>query len=83
MPGRQPTIPDHEVLHLFAVSEAPVLTPGEVISELDMTRQGAYARFKSLEEDGLLDSKSVGSSARVWWLTDDGRAIVDEAYFPD
>jgi DNA-binding PadR family transcriptional regulator len=40
---------------------------------MDMTQRGAQERLKRLVEDGYLESKKVGASGLVFWLTSKGR----------
>jgi len=81
MAGRDKTISDAEILHYFATSDKPVLNVSRLTEEIDMTRQGIYNRLEALEDDGYLDSMTVGASAKVWWLTDAGKQYVRDHYF--
>jgi PAS domain S-box-containing protein len=44
----------------------PLTTP-EVAAALDLPRRTVYKRLATLADRGDLSTKSVGSSARVWW----------------
>ncbi len=79
MAGRKRTVSDEAILREFLLSSDPVQTTTELVEPLDMTRQGVHSRLQTLQEQGYLDSKEVGSKARVWWITDDGHAYVDQA----
>ena len=79
MAGRKPTVSNEAILREFLLSSDPVQTTSELVEPLDMTRQGVHSRLQSLQEEGYLDSKEAGSKARVWWITDRGRAYVDQA----
>jgi predicted transcriptional regulator len=83
MAGRDKTVSDAEILYYFAVSDKPVLNVSRLEDEIDMTRQGIYSRLEDLREDGYLESMTVGASAKVWWLTEDGRQYVRDHYFSD
>jgi len=72
-PGRKPTVSDAEILRKIAAFPDPVITSVELADAIDMTQQGAYSRLESLESEGFVRSKKVGSRARVWWITDRGR----------
>jgi DNA-binding MarR family transcriptional regulator len=74
-------VSDPEVLRLIVTMPDPVVTSSELAEVLDMTQQGAYARLKSLEEGGYLQSKKVGGAARVYWVTQAGRELAAEAEF--
>jgi predicted transcriptional regulator len=72
MAGRKPETPDTHYLAVFLASDDPVMTSVEVGDELGVTQQGAHSRLSSLDEGGLLESKKVGSRARVYWITNTG-----------
>lgn len=74
MAGRQPEVPDAKILHLIAISPAPIVTSVELADRVDMTQQGMHKRLKQFQERDWVASKKVGANARVWWLTDEGRA---------
>ncbi|WP_254864024.1 bacterio-opsin activator domain-containing protein [Halovivax gelatinilyticus] len=44
----------------------PLTTP-EIADELEMDRRTVYERLSTLAEDGLVETKKVGSGGRVWW----------------
>jgi len=81
MAGRDKTISDEEILYYFAVSDKPALNVSRITNKIDMTRQGIYSRLETLEEEGHLESMSVGASAKVWWLSDSGEEKVQQHYF--
>lgn len=66
-PGRPPKITDSEILSVFRSSSDPVLTTGEVASQLDITHRGVRDRLEKLDEKGDIKSKKVGARAKVWW----------------
>jgi PAS domain S-box-containing protein len=52
----------------------PLTTP-EVAAELDANRRTVYKRLRTLADRGALETKAVGSNARVWWRRpDDGES---------
>ncbi|MFD1589444.1 PAS domain S-box protein [Halorientalis brevis] len=55
-----------ETLALFDVT-GPPLTTTEVATALDLGRRSTYERLERLVEQGRLETKKVGASARVWW----------------
>jgi predicted transcriptional regulator len=63
-----------------ALHPEPVVTVSDVFEEMDMTRRGAQERLKSLAADGYLDSKKVGSSGLVFWLTPKGRQALNDEF---
>ncbi len=71
MAGRDKHTADVDFLLCFLADPAPVLTAAEIGDMVDMTRQGAYARLKKLQDRGLIES-DMKSGSRVWWLTSKG-----------
>ena len=71
--GRPPRNSDTEVCQAVALHPEPVVTAADIHEELDLTQRGAQGRLKSLVEEGYLESKKVGSSGLVFWLTPKGR----------
>lgn len=78
MAGRKRKVSDVEILRVFALSAHPVLVASEVAEQFDMSRQGVYDRLQKLESKGLVESAKK-ASARVWWLTSDGRRYLSES----
>jgi PAS domain S-box-containing protein len=62
------SLPDalQETLALFEEGGEPQTTT-EVTEQLDLGRRGVYDRLERLVEEGYLETKKVGASARVWW----------------
>lgn len=67
---------DEEILQIFADNSDPALTTSEVAEKLQMSQQGAYSRLEDLVDRGLIDTKMFGQG-RGWWLTDDGRDLLE------
>lgn len=78
MPSHSKGIPDVDYLRLFALSPDPVVTAGELTEELPVTNQAVNTRLKRMSRDGLVESKKVGASARVYWITQEGRDYLAE-----
>lgn len=76
MTGPPPRISDEEILKLVALSPDPIVTAGEIAEKVDMTQQAVNKRLGQLVEDGVLNSRKVGSAAKVYWITEDGRAEI-------
>ncbi|WP_435319033.1 hypothetical protein [Haloarchaeobius sp. TZWSO28] len=68
---------DVEILSIFIDSEDPVLSAPEVSEHLSIGKQGTYQRLRELHDRDLLDTKKVGQG-RAWWITDEGRAFVED-----
>ena len=66
MPTRSLTDALAETLALFEESGAP-RTTSEVADRLDLGRRSTYDRLERLVEEGHLETKKAGASARVWW----------------
>lgn len=77
MGGRPPETSDREILAIFAKSEDPVLSTGEISVVLSYSQPGTYRRLQKLEEEGLLRSKMIGDS-KAWWLTEDGQRFLED-----
>lgn len=77
--GRKPTVGDDEILRMVALSPDPIVTAPELAEKLDMTRQGVNYRLSDLVERGFLESRSVGSHAVVYWLTEQGRKRIAQS----
>ena len=78
MGGRKPTVSDEEILSILVTSDDPVLAATEVSESLSIGQTGTYRRLRRLEEEGLVASKKIGQG-RAWWVTDDGRVVVEES----
>lgn len=76
MVGRPPSVDDETVIRAVALHPEPVVAPKDVHGELDLSKAGARERMKRLNEKGLLKSKTVGSSGLVFWISDDGRDLL-------
>jgi len=77
-PGRKPTVSDEEILAVFVNAEDPVLMADEIAESLPIGRRAVYNRLRSLEEEGVLNSKKTGARSTVWWYpgyTDTKRKI--------
>ena len=81
MGKEQESVSDKEFLRLFAMSPDPILTAKEISEHLPISNQAVNKRLKRLENEEILTSKKVGSSARVYWLTADGRSELAKLEF--
>lgn len=71
--GRPPKQSAEEICRIVALHPEPVVAAADVAEEMEMTPRGAQSRLKRLVEEGYLESKKVGSSGLVFWLTTKGR----------
>lgn len=76
-------VPEREFLAEVAMHPDPVVSAGELDDRLDVSRQAINSRLNRFEADGWVESKKVGSAARVWWLTPEGRDYLDSLRFSD
>jgi repressor of nif and glnA expression len=69
---------DEEILRVLVEHPHPALKSSEIKDALteSVSRQAVNYRLNGLRERGLVDSKQFGSSARGWWITDDGRKLL-------
>jgi len=77
MAGRPPKITDIQILCRVVEIEGPA-TATELIEELDINRSGMNKRLDDLVSRGLLNEKTVGANAVVYWLTNRGEEYVNE-----
>lgn len=76
MTGPPPKVSDEEILKLVVLSPDPIVTAGEIADKVDMTQQAVNKRLRNLSDEGLLNSRKVGSAAKVYWITEDGRTKI-------
>ena len=76
MPGPSPKVSDTEFMREMVLTETPVVTASEMADKLGMSRQNANYRLKSLEKQGYVGRKEVGSRAVVYWVTDEGKEVL-------
>lgn len=65
--GKQ-TVSDKEMLSYFEENTDPVYSAVELELVWDMGEEGIRQRLNDLVDEGQLDTKKMGSSARVYWL---------------
>jgi len=70
---------DRKYLRQAILYPDPVFTAVELAEEVGVTQQASHSKLSNLEDRGLVRSKEVGSRARVWWVTDEGRRAYDES----
>jgi len=46
----------------------PCVTAGEIAEAFDVSNEAANYRLRRLKERGELEDKSVGASAKVWYV---------------
>lgn len=65
-------ISDVDFLRQMILSPDPIVTSKELVQQFGLTQQAVYSRLRKLEAEDYVDSKKVGSRARVWWVTEAG-----------
>jgi predicted ArsR family transcriptional regulator len=78
--GRPPRNSATDVAKVIALHPEPVVASGDVHEQLGLTKDGALDRLNKLAEQGILESKNVGASGKVFWLADDGKEKLNEAF---
>lgn len=76
MAGREYEVPHEDILAVLAESSDPVLGTNEVADHLPIGNKGTYQRLMELTNMGYVKTKKVPRD-RVWWITDSGRAYVE------
>lgn len=71
MSSARQKVTDEEIMDVFGSTEAPAMTAKEISDELDVTRHAISYRLDKLAQKGVVNCKSVGSRAVIWWPTDD------------
>lgn len=74
--GRPPRLSAEEICRIIALHPEPIVSTKDIYEQMDMTQRGAQERLKRLEEEDYLQSKQVGSSGTVFWLTPKGRSTL-------
>lgn len=75
--GRPRRVSNEEILRTFIDRPEPVSKIDDVVPHVDLTKSGLYKRVQELLELGYLDSKSTGSSGKVYWVTEQGQEFVN------
>lgn len=78
MGGRPPKVSDEEVVKAIVLHPEPVVSAMDIHEDLDMSPRGMGKRLNAMVDDNYLNSKTVGSSAKVYWLSDKGRQLLDQ-----
>lgn len=76
MGGRKPTVSDYEIIEFIESASQPFVLTKDVAEHLEFSIQGTSQRLQRLETEGLLDAREIGS-AKAYWLTDTGEALLE------
>jgi hypothetical protein len=63
-------VSDDEIISLFREADDPILVAKDVAAASNMSPQAANERLHRLHTKGRLETREVGSRARVWWLSE-------------
>jgi DNA-binding IclR family transcriptional regulator len=70
---------DADLLFLVATAPEPFITATELTDRTGYTRENVRTRLNNLVESGYLEAKTVGASAKIYWLTPTGRRRAPES----
>lgn len=63
-------ITPERVLEVLREDDDPVLTAKEVGERLGCTSEAARQRLHDLNDSGMVETKTVGARARIWWAAE-------------
>lgn len=69
--GRPQEITTADIFQALSRADAPFVTTADVAEEIDCSREGARKRLDELVKSGELESRTVGSRAKVWYRSHD------------
>jgi len=74
--GGHETVTDAEILLAIRNHRAPAVGSSDIGSAVGVSRQAVDRRLRNFEDDGLVKSDKVGQ-VRIWWLTTEGRELIN------
>jgi len=75
-PGPDPSVTQIDVLREIRLAYPPVQAPKDLADRLDISNTAVSNKLQDMEEKNWVESERVGR-ARVYWVTDEGRAQLD------
>ena len=72
-------VTDSDVLEALREQPDPVATAGELAEALNVSSETARRHLSELHEQELVDRKTVGARAVVWWALDTGDSTAPAA----
>lgn len=81
-PGPDPSVTQIEVLRELRLAYPPVLAPKDLADRLDISNTAISNKLQDMEKKNWVESDRVGR-ARVYWITDVGRAQLDPDFSQD
>ena len=76
-PGPDPSVEDVDILKTMLMAYPPALGTSDIADRIGLSQQATGRHLNRLEEEGYVESDKVGR-ARIWWLTDEGKEMVDQ-----
>jgi DNA-binding MarR family transcriptional regulator len=76
MGGRPPSVSAEEVVQAIALYPEPIVTARDIHDDIGLQPASALKRLNRLVDEGYLRKKKVGSSAAVYWISDEGRDLL-------
>jgi len=76
-PGPDRQVTDVEILKELRNHYSPAMNAAEIAAELPVARQTVDKRLRSLADEGLVNTRKVGT-VRVWWLSDGGKLLLHD-----
>lgn len=77
MPGPEPADADIEILKLVNRRPEGFATASDIVDDTQVGRKQTRNRLNALVDDGLLKSRTVGTT-NVYWLADAGEDVLRE-----
>lgn len=70
------TVTLDDVVGVFEQVRGPVVTSGDVADTVDCTRETARRKLRTLEKQGIVESRKTAGRV-VWWRTDHQSGEID------
>jgi len=80
LPGPEPADDDLKLLRLIRLRSEPFATARDLEPKMEVGRRQTRNRLDDLVEQDCLNLETVGRT-NVYWLTDKGKTLVDQAQF--
>lgn len=66
--GQDRNMDDESILNFVQDHEDPCVTAGEIAAEFGVTNEAVNYRLNQLKQEGKVQDKKVGASAKIWYL---------------
>jgi len=81
-PGPDPTVSQLDILKEIRLAYPPVQAPKDLAERLEISNTAISNKLQDMEGKDWVESERVGR-ARVYWITDLGRAQLDPEFSSD